>query len=77
MKTKEDAAKVLLENGFSLNDVLNLLGNQRTVIYPYIPTIQPYFIPAIPWGVKPFWYTSAGTTSAEITYNPPNTIGEN
>lgn len=86
MKTKEDAAKVLLENGFSLDDVLNLLGNQQTVIYPYIPmpTVEPKPWWAEPWRITWGDVTTNGTgtytTDKVQVYSMPSNItftGEN
>ena len=71
---KERAAKILLENGFTLHQVLEVLGIDKPQIvpnpYPYFP--NPITQPAIPleqitvtWGEVPIMQSVIGTTKLQ------------
>lgn len=83
MKDKTEATKILLEKGWTLDEVLKVLGeSEKIIINPApMPYLAPYWIPIQP--TQPYrwvdWHpiiTTSGTSASvtSVTYktdNPP------
>jgi quinol-cytochrome oxidoreductase complex cytochrome b subunit len=65
MKDKTAAAKLLLDNGWTLDEVLKVLGEDKEIIISPIPA--PYIVPC---PVYPRWYWWP-----DYTYQPTITSG--
>lgn len=72
MKTKTEAAKILLEKGWTFEEVERVLGQKQIVINPAPLRVYPQPIPTYPYP-SPWWqqqtWCSAGQDSATISYS--------
>lgn len=80
MKTKTDAAKVLLENGWTFEEVEKALGKDKVTApviirepIPWtIPPVEPYTWPSTrpwPWRLQETWCCNGTTTDNKLTFS--------